>query len=55
MIMVIGFATMTGLVWVLADGMARESEAEKRRMGTPSDCGLPPALTEIRETLKEAA
>ena len=55
MVMMIGLVTMAALVWVLADSMARESEAEKRRVGMSSACGLPPALTDMRETLKEAA
>jgi hypothetical protein len=31
MVMMIGFLTMGALVWVLASGMARESDARKRR------------------------
>lgn len=55
MVMMIGLVTMTALVWVLASSMTRESEAEKRRMSMPSGYGLPPTLTDVRETVKEAA
>ena len=32
MILMIGFVTVSALVWVLAASMARESNAEKRRV-----------------------
>jgi hypothetical protein len=55
MVTVIGIVTMTALVLVLASSMARESEAEKRRVSLPSGYGLPPTLTDVRETVQEAA
>ncbi|BCA54896.1 hypothetical protein W02_20360 [Nitrospira sp. KM1] len=48
MVVIIGFVTMTALVLVLAHGMARESEAEKRRVNRLT-------LTELHEPLKKAA
>jgi hypothetical protein len=47
-VIVIGLATMTGLVWVLASTMAGESAAEKRRVSSPLQCSLPFTLTEVR-------
>jgi hypothetical protein len=55
MVMMIGIVTMTALVWVLASSMARESEAERRRVSMPFGSGLSPTLTDVHETVKEAA
>lgn len=48
MVMIIGLVTMTGLVWVLASSMVRESEAEKRRVSMLT-------LPDVHETLRKAA
>ena len=55
MVTMIGLVTMTALVWVLVDSLARESDAEKRRVGIGSEDGLPPSLTDRREPVQEAA
>ena len=55
MVTMIWLVTMTALVWVLIDSLARESDAEKRRMGIESENGLPPSLTDGREPVQEAA
>ena len=39
MVEIIGLATMTGLVWLLAWSMAGESESEKRRIGAYRESG----------------
>jgi hypothetical protein len=36
MVELIGLATIVALCWVLADGMANESDAEKRRLRGPA-------------------
>jgi hypothetical protein len=41
MVMVIGLTTMSVLVWALASSMARESDAEKRRVTARSGRGFP--------------
>lgn len=55
MMMIIGLVTMTALVWVLASSLARESEAEKRRVNKLSGYGPSSTLTEVHAPLKEAA
>lgn len=49
MVIVIGIVTMSALLWVLAYSMARESEAEKRRVSMSSERGLPITLIDVRE------
>ena len=39
MVEIIGFGTMVALVWLLAWSMARESESEKRRLGSSAAGG----------------
>jgi hypothetical protein len=55
MVMMIGLITMMALVWVLASSMARESDAEKRRMNMHLRYGLPHTLTDVCEEEKKAA
>ena len=55
MVAVIGIVTMSSLVWVLASSMARESDAERRRMSMPSAKDSSPSFTASRENLKLAA
>ena len=57
MVMIIGLVTMTALVWVLASSLARESDAEKRRVVNGLSEYKPSSitLTEFREPLKKAA
>lgn len=55
MVTLIGIATMSTLVWVLASCLARESDAERRRASAPSAKAFAPSLTDSREDLKLAA
>ena len=55
MVIMIGLVTMGALVWVLTSGMARESDAEKRRVSTPSEPGFPALLNEVGEKIMQAA
>jgi len=55
MVTMIGLVTMTVLIWVLASSLARESDAEKRRVGMGSEDSPPPARTDDREPVQEAA
>lgn len=55
MVTLIGIVTMSMLVWILASCMARESDAEKRRMSMLSAKDFSPSLTDHRENLKLAA
>lgn len=55
MVTMIGLVTMTALVWVLVDSLARESDAEKRRVGMGSEEGPPPTLIDGRESVRKAA
>lgn len=55
MVTVIGIVTMGALVWVLASCLARESDAERRRMSMSSAKNFPPSFTAERQNLKLAA
>jgi hypothetical protein len=47
MVMMIGLSTMSALVWILASSMARESDAEKRRMSELPGPRFPSADTRV--------
>lgn len=55
MVMMIGFITVSALVWVLASSMARESDAERRSMSELSGPRLPLADTSGLQTARRAA
>lgn len=55
MVTMIGLVTITALVWVLIDSLARESDAERRRVKMESEDGRTPALNDGREPAQEAA
>lgn len=55
MVMMIGFATIGALVWVLASSMAVESEAEKRRVIAGSEHAVPLPDGAAREQTRQAA
>ena len=55
MVTMIGVATMTALVWVLVESLARESDSERRRVGMESEERPPATHTEVLETVQEAA
>lgn len=47
MVEIIGVFTIGALVWLIASGMATESDAEKRRVIMSSGHGIDPAFTEV--------
>ena len=51
MVVMIGIVTMTALVWVLANSMACESAAEKRRMHLSFEQGNSPTPKDVREDI----
>jgi hypothetical protein len=55
MVMMIGLSTMSALVWILASSMARESDAEKRRMSELPEPRPPSAGTRDMQTARQAA
>ncbi|MDP3091673.1 MAG: hypothetical protein Q8N04_13410 [Nitrospira sp.] len=55
MVTLIGIVTMSSLVWVLTFCLARESDAERRRMSTLSAKDFSPSFAVSREDLKLAA
>lgn len=55
MVLMIGFVTMGALVWVLASGMARESDAEKRRVTSGSRHDVPSIDVAARVEAGQAA
>lgn len=55
MVMMIGLITMSILVWALASSMARESDAEKRRVTARSGRGFPATGAVDRANNRQAA
>lgn len=55
MVMIIGFLTMGALVWVLVFCLARESEADKRRMSELAEPLFPPANVPGLHAARQAA
>jgi hypothetical protein len=55
MVMMIGLSAMSALVWILASSMARESDAEKRRMSELPGPRFPSTITRDAQAAKRAA
>jgi hypothetical protein len=55
MVAVIGVVTVSGLIWVLASTLARESDAERRRASLPESRSLVANVAECQQKLPLAA
>lgn len=55
MVTMIGVVTMTALVWVLIESLARECDSERRRVAMGSEGCLMVTHTDVLETVQEAA
>ena len=55
MVMMIGLVTMTALVWLLVNSLARESDSERRRVGMESEERASATHTDVLDTVQDAA
>lgn len=55
MVTMIGVVTMTALVWVLGESLARECDSERRRVTMGSEGRPTVTHTDVLETVEEAA
>ncbi len=55
MVTMIGVVTMTALVWVLIESLARECDSERRRVTMGSEGSPIVTHTDVLETVQEAA
>jgi hypothetical protein len=55
MVTMIGVVTMTALVWVLVESLARECDSERRRVTMGSEGRPTGTHTDVLETVQEAA